>query len=201
MLKRITSLLLLATFFLLGNGLANAVTLDFKSITEPEKKWTVTFNDAVSERADLNSIYILSTDNVKHLVSITISANPKQIIVEPTKPYLIGSDYTLVIPKGFESAKGSKLKEDVTMPFTLQGTYIEAVSANWNSLVTNIIVQASTTVTSVKVSVQGKSEITLNGSVNQFSKGTRDLSPGDTLIILAYDAQNALLETQHYKVK
>jgi len=202
MLKRITSLLLLATLFLFWNETASAVTFNFEPITEPEKSWTIMFNDDVNERADLESIYITSADQVKHDVSIRLSADSKKIIVKPTKPYQFGENYTLVIPKGFESAKGQKLKEDVTLPFKLQGTYIQTISADWNSLATNVIIQGTDSVVKVTASFGNAPEKTLHRQLNnKFTLGMGGLLRGDTLTIHAYDAQNQLLETQYYEVK
>jgi len=202
MLKRITSLLLLATLFLFWNETASAVTFEFEPITEPEKSWTITFNDEVNQLADLESIYITSADQVKHDVSIRLSADSKKIIVKPTKPYQFGKNYTLVIPKGFESAKGQKLKDEVALPFRLQGTHIQTISANWNSMVTNVIVQGTDAVAKVTVSFRNVPKKTLHRQLNNtFSHGVGGLVTGDLLTIHAYDAQNQLLETQHYEVK
>lgn len=201
MLKRIMSPLLLATLFLFWNESASAKTFDFQTITDPDKSWTIKFNDAVNEQADLNSIYITSTDKVNHDVSIIISADSEKVIVKPKKPYQVGTDYTLVIPKGFISAKGQKLKADVTMPFKLQGIHIQTISANWNALATNVIVQGSTNVSKVTVSLNSNPEKILIRLANKFSLGMSGLLPGDPLTIRAYDEQDNLLETQYYEVK
>lgn len=201
MFKKSLSLVLLATLFLFWNESASARILDFKPITDPEKPWTITFNDDVSKQADLNSIRITSNDKVNHAISITISADLKKVIVKPLNPYHFGTDYTLIIPKGFESAKGEKLKADVTLPFKLQGIHIQTIDANWNALATNVIVQGSTNVAKVTASLNGTPEKTLNRLGTEFSRGIQGLLPGDPLTIRVYDEKDILLETQTYTVK
>lgn len=195
-------LLFLATLFLFGNEPVNAKTFDFQPITDSMKPWTITFNDDVSDQANLKSIIITSSNKTNHDVSITISDDSKKVIVKPLKPYQIGVDYTLIVPEGFESAKGAKLNKDFTKPFKLQGTHIESVSANWNAFATNVIVQGAKDVAEVKVFLERDHRIvTLNQLGYKFSSGIRSLQPGDALTIRAYDEQNNLLETQYYEVK
>lgn len=202
MFKKITTLLLLATLFLFWIEPASAKTFDFKPITDPMKPWTISFSDTVNEPVDPNAIYITSANNQNHEASIRLSADSTQIIVEPTNPYLFGTEYTLVIPQSFASAKGQKLKEEVTMKFQLQGTHIQTISANLNDWVTNIIVQGTSQVTRTTVSLDGVPERNLHRqSNNTFSLGMPGLYTGAMLTIRAYDAQDQPLETQSYEVK
>lgn len=201
MRKKIILLLFLATLFLFRNEPVNAKPFDFQPIEDSMKPWTITFNDDVSKQANLKSIIITSSNKTNHDVSITISDDSKKVIVKPLNPYQIGVDYTLIVPEGFESAKGAKLNKDFTKPFKLQGTHIESVSANWNGLATNVIVQGTKNVAEVKVFLEGGRIITLNQLGYKFSRGIIGLLPGDALTIRAYDEQNNLLETQYYEVK
>ncbi|MEK5039857.1 Ig-like domain-containing protein [Sporosarcina sp. FSL K6-3457] len=203
MFKKVTSLLLLATLFLFGVHPASAVTFDFQLITDSEKSWTITFNENVNERADLNSIHIQSANKVEHEVSSVLSDDSTKIIVKPTKPYRFGTEYTLVIPKGLTSVKGTPLKEDVTKSFTLQSTYIDTIETDSTSWLTNVVVQRkSSDVSHMTVSLEGfLEEMTLLRQNNQFSRGIRGLAAGQTVIIRAYDENNQLLETQYYDVK
>lgn len=202
MLKKITTLVLLATLFLFWIEPASAKTFDFKPITDPMKDWTISFSDTVNEPVDPNAIYITSANNQNHDVSIRLSADSTKIIVEPKNPYLFGTEYTLVIPQSFASAKGQKLKEEVTMPFQLQGTHIQTITANWNSLATNVIVQGTEHVAKTTVSFRNMPEKNLHRqSNNTFSLGVGGLAAGDILTIHAYGAQDQLLETQLYEVK
>ncbi|MEK4711871.1 hypothetical protein [Sporosarcina sp. FSL K6-5500] len=202
MLKKITTLVLLATLFLFWIEPASAKTFDFKPITDPMKTWTISFSDKVNEPVDPNAIYITSTNNQKHEASIRISADLTQIIVEPINPYLFGTEYTLVIPQSFASVKGQKLKEEVTMKFQLQGTHIQTISANFNILATNIIVQGKSEVAKTTVALDNLPEkVLIRQSNNKFSLGMNGLLSGDVLTIRAYDAHGQLLEKQFYEVK
>jgi hypothetical protein len=203
MIKRIVTTLLLVCLVLFFNVPANATSFESQIITDPEKSWTITFNNEVSfESPNRNAIYIVSANGDKHPVSLTVSDDSKKITVHPTEPYTFGTLYTLVIPKEFVSKKGDKLKLDVKKQFQLQGTHILTISATLNPLFTNVIVQGTSNVTSMKVSVNGTAEETIHPSSNhQFQRGMLGLAVGDQLIIRAFDRHGDLLETQNYEVK
>lgn len=202
MLKKITTLVLLATLFLFWIEPASAKTFDFKPITDPWKPWTISFNDTVNEPVDPNAIYITSANNQKHEASIRLSADSTQIIVEPENPYLFGTEYTLVIPQSFASAKGQQLKEEVTMKFELQGMHIKTISANLNDFTTNIIVQGTSDVTKTTVALANVPEKNMHRRANNnFTLGMQGLYTGAMLTIRAYDAQGLLLDTQIYEVQ
>lgn len=90
-------------------------------IEEPNKKWTITFNDDVDERSVLNtSIYVLDQHNerVKDLSFNTIG---KQVEVNaPIGGYEIGKTYTLYLTSGVKSIKDKELKEQRTKTFLIE---------------------------------------------------------------------------------
>lgn len=201
-MKKVIILLALFCFVLFRMDSMSAKTFDLKIITDPEKSWTISFNEEVNNLADLNSIYVKAPDGNKHEASITISDDSKRIIVKPRKPYIFGTQYTLLIPKGFESAKGKKLKEDVTMEFKLHGLYIQNIQATANPFATHVLVQGTSAISKVTLSINdGAEEATIRGINSQFSRGMIGVVSGDSLTIRAYDAQGNLLEKQNYEVK
>lgn len=171
---------------------------------DPKKPWTITFNDAVeSDEKNLNRIYVQSADNKKLEISIKVSTDFKKVIVIPENHYLLKENYTLFIPKGFKSANGQELTEDTTMPFKIEGKYIEEITANYNQLATNIIVTGTDDIEKVAVSVNKEQAVDFNrsGPGTYFSKGFPGLMKGDQLTVHVYDQKNILLETQYAVVK
>lgn len=201
MFKKALPLLLLATLFLFGIQTANAKHFGFDPIQDSTKPWTISFSEAVDERA-FDSIYIESSDGVPHEVSYSLSDDLRKIIVQPTKRYHLGEEYTITVPQNLEARSGKKLKESFTKAFQLQGTYIESIQANANQLVTNVIVQGKMKeISHATVSVEGQPfELPLKREKTQFSSGMRGLIKDDVLIIRAY-GDSGLLEEQSFAVK
>jgi len=197
----LTLLLPLSTLGILGNT-TNAQTVSQQIIQNPQKNWTISFNNTVANtEQNLQTIYVQSTNNEKHAVSIQISADSKKVIVKPKIPYLFGTMYTLVIPSQFTSNDGKNIKAEVTKQFQIQGNIITDISALANPLFTNIIVKGSDEMIKVTADINGGSEFPLIRNNAQFSKGQQGLVKGDFLTIRAYDRHNNVVETQYYKVK
>lgn len=202
MFKKMMTLALLAILFLGWHEPISAKTFTPDPFTNPLKPWTITFNDAVSDQADLKSIVIIANGKTNHPVDSTIiSTDSTKVKVQPSKRYEPGIVYTLVVPKGFLSANDEQLAADVTMSFELSSTHIESIYAEFNRLATNVVVYGSTNVAKVTVSVGNTSETSLHRLGNKFSRGIPGLTEGELLTIRAYDEHNILLETQTYTVK
>ena len=166
------------------------------------KPWTITFNKTVSnESQNRQSIYIQTSDQQRHDVSIQLSADSEKVIVETKKPYLFGEVYTLIIPKGFKSANGTTLKTDVTKSFQVTGKSINEINATANPLFTNIIVKGTADIFKVTFSLNESEEQSLHRTNEHFSFGQQGLAKGDLLTIRAYNTQSKLIETQYYQVK
>lgn len=207
MMKKILTMITLTLFLSLlipffQNNSIHAQSLNLQTIDDPTKTWTISFNDAVGADAqNLQKIYVQSANLIKHQVSIKISADSKKVTVKPKNPYLFGNTYTLVIPKDFQSAKGSKTKVEVTKEFKVEGKVISEITAVANPLLTNIIVKGTKDVMKITYAMNGNEEQALIPNNAQFSKGQQGLVLGDLLTIYAYDKANNLIETQYYEVK
>lgn len=167
------------------------------------KDWNITFNQEVGSNSNLDAIYVQSPDLKKHPVSVSISADPRKVVVDPTKPYIFGENYTLFIPKEVQSAEGKALQADVTKNFSVESDYIDSIQTNYTSLLTNVIVKPhSSEVTKVEVFIEGTTRNqTLHRGKEQFSKGIFGLARGQTLEVHMYNSDEDLLETLYYKVK
>ena len=173
-MKRIFSILLLASlvFTMLPN--AQAKTFDAQIITNASKPWTITFSDKINYTSTTNlPIYILTGTGDKHPVSLSISDDFKKITVTPTENYTIGENYTLFISKNMYSTAGKQLNTDTSLAFELQGTYIKSVQAIWNPFVTNIFVQSTKDIATMKFSINGSTtqEKMIRQNNNQFELG------------------------------
>lgn len=202
MYKKALPLLLLAALFLLGIQTVNAKHFGFEPIQDSTKPWVVSFSEAVQERASFDSIYIESSDGIRHDVSYSLSDDLREIIVQPTKRYHLGEEYTIVVPQNLEAKSGKKLKESFSKAFQLQGKYIESIQANANLLVTNVILQGDMkAISHATVSLEDQQfELSFNRNKTHFSRGMQGLIKGDVLIVRAY-GEDGLLEEQSFAVK
>lgn len=103
-------------------------TSDFSGMTEmkateplvgPNKVWTIKLNGLVNE-ASLNKIYVTNSQGVNQVTTCTVTTvnGLSQIKVNPTNNYTPG-DYILWV-KDIESVKGTKIKNQVYLKFTVQ---------------------------------------------------------------------------------
>lgn len=87
-----------------------------------DKRWTITFNKAVSKNADLEK-FVYVEDSAKNKVPIEISINTARtkVYVEPIEKYKAGETYQLMISQALTSESGKKLKDTVVKKFTTIG--------------------------------------------------------------------------------
>lgn len=197
----LTCLLVLGSLGL-PSDITSANSVSQEPIEDPTKEWTITFNTPVAnELQNLQKIYVKSTDNLKHEVSIQLSADSEKVTVKPKIPYHFGKTYELVIPKDFQSNTGKNLNNNVTKQFQVQGKVISDITAVYTTLFTNIIVKGSSELTKVTYSFNGSQEQPLIRNSSHFSRGQQGLAKGDLLTIRAYNSRDSLLETQYYEVK
>lgn len=202
MIKRIFTGFLVACFLLITVPSVNAVTFKQKTDPDPEKDWTITFNQEV-DRSSLTKqlIYVKTASGDIHPTSFSLSDDLMKITVKPEKPYTIKTTYSLFISKEVGSKKGKKLKSDVNMDFEIQGIHIQDINATLNSFLTNVQVQASDEVAEIGLSVNGDSEqIMKQIGGKKFEIGLLGLSNGNHLTMYAYDKDSELLEKQTYEM-
>lgn len=194
------SLLLIA--LTLSPSDTRAITLT-SDTTNPLKPWTITFSQPVANKSAVSSnVYIETTSGAKHPSTLSISDDSERITVQPDKRYEIGTEYRMVVSKRIESKKDKMLKEDSVMIFTYSGTYITAITAPLNPLVTNVKVMTSKLVSTATISLnEGAEQDMLHPAMHTFSKGMRGLALGDRLTIRVYDRNSSLLEEQFYEIR
>lgn len=195
--------LLLALLLPVFSSVQPSAETNVQTIHDSYKPWTITFsNNVAKDNQNLQLIYIESASKQKLEASIKISAESNKVIVKPENPYLFGETYTLVIPKGFQSANGKKTTREYTKQFKVEGDIIKSISAiDKKPLFTHVVVSGSTHIAHVEVVVNDESSTTLIRNKQEFSKGILGVSSGAHLTIHAYDSYNNLLETQYYVVK
>lgn len=203
MMKRIFSILLIASLVFTMLPSAQAKTFGTQTITNASKPWTITFSDKINYTSTTNlPIYILTGTDKKHPVSLSISDDFKKVTVTPMENYTIGENYTLFISKNMYSTSGKQLNTDTSLSFQLRGTYIQNVQATWNPFVTNIFVQSTKDITTMKFSVNGStSQKMIRQNNDQFELGQLGLAIGDKLTFYAYNNSGQQLEIQSYIVK
>lgn len=168
------------------------------------KDWTVTFSQDVSKNdSNLDAITIQSANEKQHDASVNISANSSKVVVKPTKPYIFGEKYTLVIPKEVRSAAGKALKKEERKEFSVESDYIESIETNYTALLTNILVTPkSADVRKIDVGlIDSTNTDSMIRGKKQFTKGIFGLSRGQTLELVIYDENNQVLEELYYEVK
>lgn len=199
--RKYFALFILAFCMLILISPAEAKTFKSEVINDSQKSWNIEFNKEVNPTIDSQTIYILADNGEKHPVSLLVSDDHKRVTVKPLEPFLLGTNYTLIVTKEVESLQGGKLKEESKLSFKVEGDYIQSVQAAVNPFVTNVRVQGTKDVQKMTISVNNSEEITLHPYVDsQFNRGALGLVNGDILHIQAYDEQGHLLEKQTYKV-
>lgn len=194
--------ILLASWFLLMSPVT-AKTFESQKIENPTKVWNIQFNSEVTvNETTKNFIYIKTEAGDKHPLTLQSTNNQKTVALHPTKPFLLGKTYSIIIEKDIPSTTGKQLKEQTIKQFTVQGTYIRSAQAVVTPFATDVKVQATAGVAKITVSVNGNATTTLfNDGASQFSKGMQGLSIGDTLTIRAYDKDQTEIETQTYQIE
>jgi hypothetical protein len=110
----------LAIIFICGGVYAS--NYDELRVVDPQKMWTITFNDYVDFSSNIDKL-ILVRDDMAHKVdtSLALGNNGKSILVfPPNKGYGLGKIYSLYIDKNVQSSKGSTLKDTITMDFKVK---------------------------------------------------------------------------------
>jgi hypothetical protein len=90
------------------------------STVEPSKVWTIVLSGLVNEASLIDKIYITDSRGIKQIPTCTVATvnGVSQISVKPARNYTPG-DYILWV-KDIESAKGTKLKKQVYLRFTVK---------------------------------------------------------------------------------
>jgi hypothetical protein len=86
----------------------------------PGKEWIIKLNGLVKESSIKDKIYVYSTEGIKQLTTCTVTEEDgaSLIKVTPTENYPAG-DYVLFV-RDIESIKGTKIKNQVYLLFTVQ---------------------------------------------------------------------------------
>lgn len=201
--KIITMTLLGVILFLNGQPFATAKTFEPITITESDKPWTISFNAEVDfNQATKDDITLTSATGEELNLTYSISEDLKNITVKPLQPYTFGTTYTLVVSKNVKSMEGKQLASNASIQFTLQGNYIQNITTQLSSWVTNVKVQGNRSVSKMTVSFNGGPEEVLLVSSNYlFQRGFLGLAAGDPLTIRAYNSLGEIIETQNYVIK
>ena len=90
-------------------------------IVGPGKEWTIKLNGLVNEASIQGNIYITNSQGIKQIPTCTVTTvnGVSQINVKPANSYT-PDDYILWVRGLVESGKGTKLKSQVYLKFTVQ---------------------------------------------------------------------------------
>ena len=104
-----TTIFLASWFMLISPAIAK--TFDSQIIDDPLKVWNIHFNSEVPvDEATKNFIYIQTDAGEKQTYIPQTSVDQKTVAIHPTKPFLLGKTYSIVIEKDIPSTKGKSLK-------------------------------------------------------------------------------------------
>ena len=104
-----TTIFLTSWFMLISPAIAK--TFDSQIIDDPLKVWNIHFNSEVPvDETTKNFIYIQTDAGEKHPLTLQATDDSKTVAIHPTKPFLLGKTYSIVIEKDIPSTKGKQLK-------------------------------------------------------------------------------------------
>ena len=203
MRKLIIITLLGVILFLNGQLFVIAKTFESDPVTELEKPWTISFSGKVDfNQATKDAITLTSSNGEKLELIYSISDNLENITVKPKQPYTFGTTYTLEISRNVKSTEGKQLASNASLQFSPKGEYIQTITTQLSSFVTNVKVQGNQSVSKMTVSFNGgPEEILLTSGNFLFQRGFQGLAAGDPITIRAYNLIGEVIETQNYVIK
>ena len=113
--------LILVGVFLLCTGGVQATTLE-RQVVEKDKVWIISFNkDIQLDSRAIKAISVLDDKGDRVQIRLQLGEDKKSILVKPPiRMYNEGKNYTLKIEKDIYSRKGSKLKEEKEIKFSVK---------------------------------------------------------------------------------
>lgn len=130
--KGVLVIMTVITILSIGN-VSNANSFDELKIVEPNKMWTIVFNDFVNFSDNINDLILVKdSKGIETDIRLELGDDDKSICVySPNEGYNLGEIYNLHIDQNVKSTKGNTLKESINMNFKIKEKLDEIKTYNF----------------------------------------------------------------------